>query len=354
MNQRSESASPCSMLEDVIEHALKSSKAEFKHVEDELDKIKEKVRRDSIASESGCFDNNNDELTTDSKALRTIGDTHTALKLTLVAIIRNPIVLTGLGDGVKSKVLEMLELLCPMSQRFFSNKSLLLDYQQETYHYKFMNPIRPHQIMNHISNQNLLLNELTKSMELLLPSLIPSLDFDERREGVRYGLEKIVLSSLQTGFLGDNNTLTPLSVVPKGCSLHLFGSSINGFGADSSDLDMCLLVPNNNDNGLQSSGGATNNNMNNNNHFLNNVMKSAPPKNRTEIVEGLGRVLLEASKCGKLAVLEDLSTRPTARIPLVNFKLRGVDVDISVHNPLAIRNSEMLKAYSKCDPRLVC
>jgi terminal uridylyltransferase len=82
-------------------------------------------------------------------------------------------------------------------------------------------------------------------------------------------------------------------------------------------------------------------------------MAASPPKNRAEIVEGVGRALSEASRCGQLAVLEDLNTRPTARIPLINFKLRGVDVDISVHNPLALRNSDMLAAYAKCDSRLV-
>lgn len=326
------------MLEDVVEQALKCSKAEFKHVEDELGKIKERVRKYSEVSESGIdVLPSSDEPATDSKALRTIGDTHTALKLTLVAVVKNPVVLTGLGEVCKNKVLETLELLCTMSQRFFSSKSALLEYQHDTYGFTFINPIRPNMLLSNISNP--LLDALTDSMYALLPSLLPTLDFDARREGVRYGLERIILSSLQTGFLGDNNTLTPLSVVPAGCSLHLFGSSINGFGADSSDLDMCLLVPDENSN------TASNN--------TSNLMMLPPPKNRAEIVEGLGRVLLEASKCGKLAVLEDLSTRPTARIPLVNFKLRGVDVDISVHNPLALRNSQMLKAYSKCDQRLI-
>jgi len=277
-----------------------------------------------------------DEPVSDSKALRMVGETHTTLKMTLLAAVRNPVVMSGLGDTVRVLVFEMLELLCPISQRFFSSHEALLQHQQDTFGYTFINPLRPGIILGNLPVQ--LLDELSQSMHSLLPKLLPTPDFDARREGVRYGLEKIILSSLQQtgGFFGDNKSLTPLSVVPAGCSLHLFGSSRNGFGADGSDLDMCLLVPSND---VKDSHK--------------NMMMLAPPKNRAEIVEGLGRVLSEAASCGKLAVLEDLSTRPTARIPLVNFKLRGVDVDISVHNPLALRNTDMLKAYSLCDQRLV-
>ena len=51
-------------------------------------------------------------------------------------------------------------------------------------------------------------------------------------------------------------------------------------------------------------------------------------------------------------MIEHLTSRPTARIPVVNFEIDGKDCDISVHNPLALRNSDLLSVYARCDPRV--
>ena len=66
----------------------------------------------------------------------------------------------------------------------------------------------------------------TAQMNALLPRILPSVDFSEERERVRARLEHVLLMQL------------PETMFPRGSALRVFGSSSNGFGNDSSDLDM--------------------------------------------------------------------------------------------------------------------
>jgi hypothetical protein len=77
------------------------------------------------------------------------------------------------------------------------------------------------------------------------------------------------------------------------------------------------------------------------------LMNAPPPVNKPELVEGIGRALREASASGQLPNLTSLNSRASARIPVVNFMLDGIDCDISVHNPLAVRNTRLLATYGK-------
>jgi len=51
----------------------------------------------------------------------------------------------------------------------------------------------------------------------------------------------------------------------------------------------------------------------------------------------------------------EVSSRTTARIPIVQFKdpQTGFDCDISFNNPLAIANTKLLKTYSEIDSRVL-
>lgn len=64
-----------------------------------------------------------------------------------------------------------------------------------------------------------------RQMSALLPSLLPSPDFGEKREKVRASLERTLMKQLP-------------KMIPKGSTLRVFGSSSNGFGNDGADLDM--------------------------------------------------------------------------------------------------------------------
>jgi terminal uridylyltransferase len=99
----------------------------------------------------------------------------------------------------------------------------------------------------------------------------------------------------------------------------VFGSSANNFGNDCADLDMCMSFP----------------------------KGTPPPQNAGETIARL------AERLEALGMTE-VSPRPTARIPIVLFQdpETGLDCDISMENPLAIRNTQLLKVYSRVDPRV--
>lgn len=62
-------------------------------------------------------------------------------------------------------------------------------------------------------------------MAALLPSLLPSPEFGDKREHVRATLERNLMRQLP-------------DMIPRGSTLRVFGSSSNGFGNDGADLDM--------------------------------------------------------------------------------------------------------------------
>jgi DNA polymerase sigma len=114
------------------------------------------------------------------------------------------------------------------------------------------------------------------------------------------------------------------SLYPR-AALQLFGSSANGFGLASSDMDICLLLE------LNSNGNA-----------------QEEREEMGEIVESLGELFEEHSE------LEDVKPLPKARVPIVKFRdpVAGKECDICVNNHLALRNTELLWAYSQLDSRL--
>jgi DNA polymerase sigma len=117
---------------------------------------------------------------------------------------------------------------------------------------------------------------------------------------------------------------------PPGTQVVIFGSSANGFGSPKSDLDMCLQLPNGvNFNGDDGSGAAA----------------------MAELAEHF-------EKAGMFGVD---TARLTARIPIIMYKcpdsLSGGDsegdlheCDLSMHNPLAVLNTSLLRTYAEITP----
>jgi DNA polymerase sigma len=135
-------------------------------------------------------------------------------------------------------------------------------------------------------------------------NVCPSKDFGQIRETVRERL-MVAISSIP-------------DVLPQGTSILIFGSSGNGFGSDKSDLDMCLALPE-------------------------GITLEDPPGAMGKLAE-----LLESIG------MEDVNPRLTARIPIVMFKdnVSGLECDISMQNPLAVKNTKLLGLYARCDPRV--
>lgn len=117
---------------------------------------------------------------------------------------------------------------------------------------------------------------------------------------------------------------------PPGTKVAIFGSSANGFGSPKSDLDMCLQVPS---------------------HLL--VMKSGDAKG-AEAMATLAKIFEENN-------MVDVDTsRLGARIPVIKFNCprencgnenKGlVECDLSMHNPLAVLNTSLLRSYAEINP----
>lgn len=117
---------------------------------------------------------------------------------------------------------------------------------------------------------------------------------------------------------------------PPGTQVLIFGSSANGFGSPKSDLDMCLHIPS--EIAMTTSDGAG--------------------------AESMAALVKTFESSG---MKEVDSSRLTARIPIIMYKcpdpLAGSDLevdliecDLSMHNPLAVLNTSLLRSYAEITP----
>ncbi|KAL7639026.1 UNVERIFIED_CONTAM: hypothetical protein RMT77_010560 [Armadillidium vulgare] len=104
------------------------------------------------------------------------------------------------------------------------------------------------------------------------------------------------------------------------CRLFVVGSSLSGFGANSSDVDMCLMV----------------------------TPRDLDQRNEAQAV--LRLLQRELNNCGFVEKMELI----TAKVPILKFRdLRTkIDVDLNCNNSVGIRNTHLLNAYSQLDWRV--
>jgi len=117
---------------------------------------------------------------------------------------------------------------------------------------------------------------------------------------------------------------------PPGTKVAIFGSSANGFGSPKSDLDMCLQVPNHS-----------------------SIVKGDDTTG-AEAMATLAKILEENN------MLDVDTSRLTARIPVIKFNCPRenggsedelfMECDLSMHNPLAVLNTSLLRSYAEINP----
>ena len=127
-------------------------------------------------------------------------------------------------------------------------------------------------------------------------------------------------------------------VISANVQLCFFGSTANNIGSDGADVDMCLNYPPGED--------------------------VVSPESKAEVITKIGEAFqmilpstntgINTGTCAGSALFTEVKAIPTARIPVVNFKdvLSGLDCDLTFHNPLALSNTGMLRAYSELDVRV--
>ncbi|XP_015599027.1 poly(A) RNA polymerase gld-2 homolog A isoform X3 [Cephus cinctus] len=109
------------------------------------------------------------------------------------------------------------------------------------------------------------------------------------------------------------------STFPK-YGLFLVGSTMNGFGSDNSDVDMCLLV------------------------------RHTEMDQRNEAIGHLEQILKCLKKCDFIEQLELIQ----AKVPILKFhdSMQNLEVDLNCNNAVGIRNTHLLYCYSQVDWRV--
>ncbi|KAK0180411.1 hypothetical protein PV327_006055 [Microctonus hyperodae] len=112
------------------------------------------------------------------------------------------------------------------------------------------------------------------------------------------------------------------SLYPK-YGLYLVGSTMNGFGSDSSDVDICLLV------------------------------KSDESIERNEALMHLQQVMIFLQQRCVSDVFEGIDLIP-AKVPILKFRdrIQNLDVDLNYNNCVGVRNTHLLYCYSQIDWRV--
>jgi uncharacterized membrane-anchored protein YjiN (DUF445 family) len=296
-----------------------SKKSVIKTDKEDVDNEIEKEDKDKDSVNEKKKVSKEDEIWTSIRqVLRLHIDSHDCL----VALRRNGIAWSMIPDALKQVVLSIESLFCPLLNRYFST----MEIKNSTRHLEFgfipSSPASSSTVSNNNNRNNNnnnnrnnndynqfdsnILLAIERSINDLLPSLLPSNDFHTKRENARMRIEQGIRSS---------------NVVPITTQIIIYGSSRNNFGTDSSDLDMCMVLPND---------------------------EYIKLDERIEIIEKIAASLTNIG-------MTDIVARTTARIPIVTFKdpITGFECDISFNNPLAISNTNLLKTYSEIDSRIL-
>jgi hypothetical protein len=184
-----------------------------------------------------------------------------------VALDRNKIIRDSLPVDEISTINNIMACYCKLLQRFFSSMETLQHARKISFSFIPASPS--------IQVSNIVIENLNTAIIQKISSLIPSVDFEYLREGIRRRIHDLIAQS---------------SLVPPGTTVELYGSSKNNFGNSSSDVDMCILF---------SSGYSE--------RF------ATTPEDRGKLMESIGNHLIASN-------MLDVQIIATARIPVVNFR----------------------------------
>lgn len=159
-------------------------------------------------------------------------------------------------------------------------------------------------------------NQLSSSMGQLYQDVYFTADsILQQREAIRAKVERLV---------------NMCDCFPPGTKVAIFGSSANGYGSPKSDLDMCLQVP------------------------------SHVSIVNEDDTTGAGAMATLAQILEENEMMDVDTSRLTARIPVIKFNCpRGngsseadplMECDLSMHNPLAVLNTSLLRSYAEINP----
>ena len=111
------------------------------------------------------------------------------------------------------------------------------------------------------------------------------------------------------------------------CTTHVFGSTLNGFASDSSDMDLCLFID-------QSD--------------YSSLSHKEAHKCDVNILSSVRKIIRRF--CSEY-ISNQIELIP-AKVPILKFydRLGQIEVDVSTNNPVCIRNTNLLFVYSQVRP----
>ncbi|KAI0565001.1 PAP/25A associated domain family protein [Gracilaria domingensis] len=154
--------------------------------------------------------------------------------------------------------------------------------------------------------------ELIEQIEDIFPQITPPEDYSHVREDLLSRLRKVIKAEW-----------------PK-ADIHVYGSAGNGLGLRSADVDTSLYMPK-------------------------EIATASSKQNGTgdstkDSAKAILARLAATMEHNRIVVLTKLLD---ARVPVIKMldSISGLQVDVCVNNTLAVRNTELLKAYVDLDPR---
>ena len=213
---------------------------------------------------------------------------------------------------------DLLALYCPVEEYFFESHQHLIDHYELSFNMRFRSTIQELQVMVDLEKiDQKRMQALTKSAVDLSHSMMPDVGVEATRMNFIEELQRMV-----------NQVTTKWNCDAK---LMPFGSSLNNFGTNDSDLDISLVFFKHGakwPDALSEEGGYG--------------------PNPQEAVADLARLMAENG----FQNIDD--SRKTARIPVLQFRNPALelDCDICIDNRLAIRNTLLLRTYSLVDIRV--
>eukprot|EP01031_Cornospumella_fuschlensis_P025581 gene25581-30890_t len=230
---------------------------------------------------------------------RRLARLHREVHDALLALATNSPLALSLAPGLRTQLSCVLGCFCPVMKRLFASPNQMHEVRVASLGCR---PVTLEE--GRMVPWNVVCALLDGPLTAAALRLLPPASFSDAREKMRYELEGALRK--QPGF-------------PQAGRLLLYGSSSNNFGNEDADLDMCLVQQN--------------------------------EERSDEKMEALIRQL---SHSLEQLGMSDVQTRPSARIPIVLFRHPNLnyDGDISVHNPLALANTRLLRAYSEVDHRV--
>ncbi|KAK8813097.1 hypothetical protein WA158_002689 [Blastocystis sp. Blastoise] len=232
-----------------------------------------------------------------SNAFKQKNSLHGTSAYLLHTVLSNELIKRSLTRDQLNAMYSFLNKYCWICEEFFGTEELLKSHLKKDHNMEEI--YTPESVSSNTQKR------LTNELKFIYKKLYPGDDFITQRQKYCESLEKLIcdaIPALSTGHI------------------YLYGSSGNGFGNASCDIDISICLETNSNKELQVD----------------------------ECFEEIVKVL----ETNKMVHID--SSRLNARVPIIQYDDPSVNlsVDLGINNQLPVRNTALLRVYAMADPRV--